>query len=188
MAAELTNPYAAPHAAVAGAGSDEETQEVRILAVSGRMGRVRYVANLMGTYLLFAMVLGGIVGGMSAAMGGMRGGGSPLFWVITGVGYIAMTVLFFMLAIQRCHDFDQPGWWSLLFLVPFVNLLFGLFLIFMPGTQGHNRWGARTPPNSTFSVIIACLLPGLFVIGIIAAIALPAYQDYAKRAQVSAPR
>jgi Tfp pilus assembly major pilin PilA len=38
-------------------------------------------------------------------------------------------------------------------------------------------------PNSTLAVVGAFVLPFVFVTGIVAAVAIPVYQDYAKRAQ-----
>ena len=91
-----------------------------------------------------------------------------------------MLVVGVMLTIQRCHDFDVSGWLSLLLIVPIAPLLFWI----IPGSKGANRFGAPTPPNSTGVVILALLLPVLFFGGILAAIALPAYQDYTKRARM----
>lgn len=177
-----SNPYAAPQAAVAGAREpdQEEFQEVRIWSASGRMGRVRYVVNGIGMYLLFSVCMGLI----SAALGRL----APqlvgtVFLLVAGVAYIALMVVMFLLMIQRCHDFDASGWLSLLMLVPLVNFIFALVLLLMPGSKGSNRFGAPTPPNTTFSVILACVIPLLFV-GILAAVAIPAYQQYSMRAQM----
>ena len=63
-------------------------------------------------------------------------------------------------------------------LVPLANLIF----LFIPGTDGPNRFGAPTPPNSVGVLIGAWLLPAFFVVGIVAALALPAYLEYRKRA------
>jgi uncharacterized membrane protein YhaH (DUF805 family) len=83
-----------------------------------------------------------------------------------------------MLTIQRCHDFNTSGWLALLMVVPLANLIF----FFIPGSDGPNRFGAPTPPNSVGVLIAAWLIPVFFVVGILAAITIPAYQDYAKRA------
>lgn len=156
------NPYAAPKAALDVAA--EETQPVRLFAVSGRIGRVRYIAYLMGLYVLFA-----ILGFAAAALAGPI---ATLLWV-------AYVVLAFMLTIQRCHDFDSTGWLAILSLVPLVNLVFW----FIPGSDGRNRWGPPTPPNSALSMVLVWILPLLALVGIVAAVALPAYQQYVKRAQ-----
>ena len=156
------NPYAAPRAALDVAA--EETQPVRLFALSGRIGRVRYIAYLMGLYVLFAIA--------TFATAALAGPLATLLWV-------AYLVLAFSLTIQRCHDFDTTGWLAIVSLLPLVNLIFW----FIPGTDGRNRWGPPTPPNSTLSVVLVWILPVLALVGIVAAVALPAYQQYAKRAQ-----
>jgi uncharacterized membrane protein YhaH (DUF805 family) len=166
------NPYAKPNAAVAEAS--EEYQEVKVFSTSGRIGRVRYIAYGMGIYFLLAIV----AAALSAVLGAFGG----------VIAWIAIMVVGFMLTIQRCHDFNTTGWLSLLMLVPFVNLIFW----FIPGTDGPNDYGAKTPPNGTGVIIAALIIPIIFVGGILAAIALPAYQQYQQRAaqkmQMQQPR
>lgn len=165
------NPYQAPAAAVADAG--EQTQPVKLFAVSGRIGRARYIAYGLGFYFLV-----GILGGVA---GGLLGQAGMAVWVAL---WIALLVVGFMLTIQRCHDFNVSGWLSLLMLVPLANLIF----LFIPGSDGANRFGPPTPPNSVGVLIAAWLVPLLFIAGILAAIAIPAYQDYAKRAEQAQKR
>jgi len=157
------NPYAKPNAAVAEAA--EEYQEVKVFSTSGRIGRVRYIAYGMGIYFLFALV----GAGLSAVLGSF---GMVIAW-------LAIMVVGFMLTIQRCHDFNTTGWLSLLVLVPLVNLIFW----FIPGTDGSNDYGAKTPPNGTGVIIAALIIPILFVVGIVAAVALPAFQQYQAKAK-----
>jgi len=54
----------------------------------------------------------------------------------------------------------------------------------IPGTDGPNRFGAPPPPNTTGTIVLALILPLVFVVGIVAAVAIPAYQTYAQRAQM----
>ena len=70
----------------------------------------------------------------------------------------------------------------LLNLVPLANLALYLVLLIMPGTQGANRFGDPPPPNSTGVIVLALVVPIIAVIGLVAAIAIPAYQDYTERA------
>ena len=158
------NPYQAPSAAVADAG--DQTQPVKVFSISGRIGRARYIAYGIGFYILF----GGIVAGL-ATLGSVGG-------ALTVVAWVALMVIAFMLTIQRCHDFNMSGWLALLMLIPIANLVF----LIIPGTDGPNRFGAPTPPNSVGVLIAAWAMPVIMIIGIVAAIALPAYQDYQKRA------
>ena len=159
------NPYQAPAAAVADAG--EAVQPVKVLSTAGRIGRARYIAYGTGFYILF-----GVLAALTGFLGAVGG-------VLMIVMWIALMVVAFMLTIQRCHDFNVTGWLSLLMLVPLANLIF----LFIPGTDGPNRFGAPTPPNSVGVLIVAWLFPVVALIGIIAAVSLPAYQDYTKRAQ-----
>ena len=158
------NPYQAPSAAVADAG--DQTQPVKVFSISGRIGRARYIAYGIGFYILF----GGIVGGL-ATLGSVGG-------ALTVVAWVALMVIAFMLTIQRCHDFNVSGWLALLMVIPLANLIF----LIIPGTDGPNRFGGPTPPNTIGVLILAWLFPAVAAIGVIAAIALPAYQDYQKRA------
>ena len=161
------NPYVAPRAAVADAA--EAVQPVRIFSVSGRIGRVRYILYTMALPMLI-MFCAGLVSAFAGAAG----------LALTVAGWVAMVVLCVMLTIQRSHDFGMSGWFALLCLVPLANLAFW----FIPGTDGANRYGAKTPPNSLGVLIGVWLVPLLVAGGIAAAIALPAYQDYAKRAEL----
>lgn len=179
--AELStnNPYAAPRAQVADVAQDAATQPIRFWPPKGRLGRLRYVAYGLALWMGVSFLVGGVVGVLAAS----RSNGGEFFALlptILGVGIIALT---FPLTIQRLHDLNWNGWLSVLMFVPFLNMIFGLILVFVPGTKGANRYGAPPPPNSGVLKLLVSLLLGLVVLGIVAAIALPAYSDYTKRAR-----
>lgn len=148
------------------ADAGDAMQPVRLFSASGRIGRARYIAYGFGLYLL--SMLAGVVG---ARLFGEVGA------VLATVAWVAMAVLGVMLTVQRCHDFNVTGWLALLIVVPLANLVF----LFIPGTDGPNRFGAPTPPNSVGVLVVAWLIPGIVIAGMIAAIALPAYQAYLQR-------
>src|SRR5689334_4404896 len=165
----MQNPYGAPRSMV---GDREEFQPVKLFAVSGRIGRARYIVySMLVSFVLvvpaMALVALSPAAGMAALM----------------VAYVACFVMSMMLTIQRCHDFDMTGWFSLLVFVPFANLMFW----FIPGTDGANRFGAKTPPNSTGVLIAIWMIPVVFV-GMMAAIAVPAYHQYQQRAAAAQSR
>ena len=182
---ELTNanPYAAPRAAVDDIYEDNASvQPVKLWSAKGRIGRVRFLAYMLYSYLLGiigAGVLGGIIG--ASGLGTPTGIG-----VVTVLALIPYFIFYVLVAIQRTHDMDWSAWTLLLALIPFV----GLIWVFKGGTQGRNRFGAPPPPNGVGVIIGAWLLPVIAVIGILAAIAIPAYQQYtvkAKAAQAAKP-
>jgi uncharacterized membrane protein YhaH (DUF805 family) len=165
----MQNPYGAPRAALGDAG--EAFQPVKIFAVSGRIGRARYVV-----YSIVLSLLIMFVAGIATALLG------PLGVAVMVVAYIGLIVVSIMLTIQRSHDFNMSGWFSLLALVPLVNMIFWFI------TDGTNNYGPKTPPNSALVLVGVWIVPLVFVGGILAAVSIPAYQDYVKRANTQQSR
>jgi uncharacterized membrane protein YhaH (DUF805 family) len=163
-----SNPYQAPAARVSDIDTDEEFQEVRMWSASGRIGRLRYLAYSTGATLLCAVFAAVLTAVLGQSMGA----------VLTIVAYVVLVVFSVIIAIQRSHDMDWSGWSVLATLIPLVALIW----IFKPGTHGANGYGAPPPPNTIGVKILACLLPILFFVGILAAIAIPAYVEYTRRA------
>ncbi|HET9862708.1 MAG TPA: DUF805 domain-containing protein [Steroidobacteraceae bacterium] len=163
-----SNPYAAPRAAVGDIEDAQEFQEVRMWSASGRVGRLRYLAYTTGATLLAVLVAtaAGLV--LGAAVGSALG---ILIYIVTVVFSI-------LVAIQRSHDMDWSGWTVLLTIIPVV----GLIWVFKAGSAGTNSYGAPPPPNTLGVKILGLLLPIVCIIGILAAIAIPAYVEYTRRA------
>ena len=183
-----TNPYSTPQSPF---DADEETYEPHVLSFDGRIGRLRYLAYSIPWGLLtwVAFLVLGIVAAIvvpafasgSEAAAGIIGIVAALVMVV--IAYIPV----FGLAKRRLNDMNQSGWLSLILIIPFVNFIFLLVLLFAPGTQGTNRYGPQPCENSGLVIVGALFFPLSFVavIGILAAIALPAYQDYTVRAQIT---
>jgi len=174
----MNNLYQAP--ASAPADPAFATYQPRFLSLSGRIGRLRYLAYGMGLMLLTYPVIFVIF-----ALSGMLSGEAPgaLVFVPLGVVYIALLVFSFGYMVRRLNDMDQSGWLSLLMLIPLVNLVMILVLLVARGTAGSNRYGPAPVPN-TKGVVVLALLPLLFfVLAIAAAIAIPGYQQYVNEVQ-----
>lgn len=173
---EAQNPYDAPKSKITGAATSYG--EIKVFSAKGRIGRVRYIGYSAGMTILIGIALGVL----SAVMGKI--GGPDVAAIVMGASYVAIFVVMLLLTIQRAHDFNASGWLAILAIVPLVNLIFW----FIPGTDGENRFGPETPPNGTGAILLALILPAVFILGIVAAIAIPAYQDYVKRAGTAQSR
>lgn len=51
-----------------------------------------------------------------------------------------------ILGIKRLHDLDRSGWWYLLCLIPLVNIIMAIYLLFFKGSEGANRFGNNPLP------------------------------------------
>jgi len=160
---QTANPYRTPAANVADVPSTE-VGRINILSIKGRLGRVRYIGYTVGLMLLLSFG-----GGLASALAGPKIGVFLYF-----AAMIASIVLSTMLTVQRAHDFNATGWLAIIAFIPLVNFIFWL----VPGTDGENRFGPKTPPNSKLAVVLASVIPAVMIVGIVAAIAIPAYQKY----------
>ena len=84
------------------------------------------------------------------------------FVVLTGISFLAGTIGFNTLAakllialslpllllsfwfavVKRLHDLNRSEYWSLIILVPLLNMLALFILLVVPGTQGDNPYGS----------------------------------------------
>ena len=177
---ENSNPYESPKSNPATIGS-LGTYQPKIFAWDGRIGRLRYFAYATVASLLTVIILGVLAALLIPVFvnGGMSEGAPAIFVLIL---YIPLIVISVVLMKRRLNDLDKSGWWQLLYLIPIVNLLFALYILFWPGTKGSNSYGLQPTKHSGLLVIVGVILP-IILLGIMAAIAIPAYQDYVIRAQ-----
>jgi uncharacterized membrane protein YhaH (DUF805 family) len=170
------NPYTPPRSEVADvAAAADGYQNVKIWSAAGRIGRLRYLAYLSIGYLAMFVVgvIGGVVAGVASA--------PALVPIAVGIAAIPYVIFSILMLIQRTHDMGWSGWAALLTLIPFVAFIW----IFKAGTPGANKFGAPPPPNTLIIKIFGFILPVIGLIGILAAIALPAYQQYTMRAKAA---
>ncbi|MDP2226558.1 MAG: DUF805 domain-containing protein [Moraxellaceae bacterium] len=178
----MTNPYASPGAAVADNDSDERYQP-RIFSTQGRIGRIRYLAYSSIVTFLLAFALG-IIGALALpALAGSENNAAIM--VVLGLVYIPIVAGSLIMTKRRLNDLDKSGWLSLLMLVPFVNFFLALYVVFWPGSAGSNSYGPKPIPNSGWLILFA-LIPAL--IGVLAAISIPAYQKYQQKAAAANER
>ena len=100
-----------------------------IFTTEGRLNRWPYfvksfLMGLVGGFVATVLLIIPIIG--------------PLISFVIG---IAMAVGGWMLIIRRLHDLNKSGWFSLLLFVPIIDFFFGLYLLFVKGTDGPNEYG-----------------------------------------------
>ncbi|TCS37386.1 uncharacterized membrane protein YhaH (DUF805 family) [Paucimonas lemoignei] len=178
----MDNPYLAPDAVLTAPAADDITYEPSIFSLHGRIGRIRYLAYSFALSLI-VLVIGGV---FSAIVVGVTQNPAVAMIVLGIAIYIPSFALAFIMAKRRLNDLDHSGWMSLLMLIPLANVILGLYMVFAAGTPTTNRFGPRPVKNSRAIVIFGLAMPVFFcVIGILAAIAIPAYQSYVMRAKAA---
>lgn len=111
--------------------------------------------------------------------------------VLLGLIIIVGSIIAIIFTIRRLHDLNRSGWWALLLLlsiVPvvgaFFSIVFYIYLWCFPGNKETNRFGAPRP-TPTWEKVCGWLYAALPIIGILTAIAIPAYQHYVTSARQS---
>lgn len=119
-----------------------------VFVFSGRRNRqsyVIYVLSIAALMVLFALLLAAMLPDMMRfnqfGHGYMMADINPGTFIIFAVIAVPVTISIWAVAAQRCRDFGWTGWAVLITLIPYLGALFGLALMFIPGTQGENRYG-----------------------------------------------
>lgn len=184
----------------------EQATEIKFFDAGSRIGRVRYLAYAWGVILLLIPVM--ILAGITFLIHlGFIGG---LLFLAVEIFALVMAGVFI---VRRLHDFGWSGWWSLIYwglqvwnfgatfskllsdpfgpssagsyMPTLLLLVFFLIMVLVPGSSGENRFGPVPPPNSAWAIAGAWAWLLVPILGICAAIAIPAYQDYVARSQTS---
>ena len=66
-----------------------------------------------------------------------------VFWIL----YFFFMFKIIGVSIQRLHDIGMSAWYMLLLIIPLVNIIMWLVLVFKSGNDGANRYGY--PPGWT---------------------------------------
>ncbi|WMW80952.1 DUF805 domain-containing protein [Undibacterium cyanobacteriorum] len=174
----MENMYAAPNANLDEPLSSEATYVPRFFSFSGRIGRMRYLAYQVFMVLCSYLFL---FGAASLILSSSSASFSDFFGSTLGVIVVALFLMVLFVGTitfvrRRLHDLGQSGWLTLIIFVPYLNSLFSLYLIFAGGDKDSNRYGPAPSANTTAVIVGALLVPALAIIGIIAAIAIPAYK------------
>lgn len=131
--------FAAPRADVR---VDEDDAPLLGLSFDGRVGRLRYIFS---SFALTVIML------WSCLFVLTKPGGASVSLMV--IAFVIVLVLGFRVSVLRLHDMDRSGWWALLLLIPAVNGLTNLALMFVSGTDGDNDHGAPPSPDSWLRVV-----------------------------------
>jgi uncharacterized membrane protein YhaH (DUF805 family) len=55
--------------------------------------------------------------------------------------YVLLTCSSVMLMMRRLHDLNRPGWFCIGMLLPVINIVLLIYLVFFKGTKGPNQYG-----------------------------------------------
>ena len=179
---EAVNPYESPKSKTI--TSTDETYQPKLIAANGRIGRIRYLAYSMIAMLAYGFFIGIIAAVAIPAMAEQSGAFAGILMVVL---YIPLIVFSVFLMKRRLNDLNKSGWWQLIAYIPLIGALFALYILLWPGTKGSNNFGPAPVKNSTLLIVAGLILP-LFLTAILAAIAIPAYQDYIERSVLSKPQ
>jgi uncharacterized membrane protein YhaH (DUF805 family) len=174
----LHNPYNAPTADLTNAG-DAATYDPVIFSLRGRIGRVRYIAYtclLSFGALVAANILVVLLRTTSTS------------YLFLSLAYLPVFALMIAMGVRRLHDMGHSGWWSILNLIPVLNLFVWMWLALARGDAGANRYGPPPSANGVGVVIAASIITpimALTVLGIVAAVVIPAYKTYMEKAKAA---
>lgn len=110
-----------------------------IFTTQGRLNRLPYVKYALGM-LIISLLLNSILAFVFTVLTGNAEG--ILFNILAVVVMLPFSVGQFMVAIRRLHDLNRSGWLVLLELIPFINVILEIYLVFFRGTRGQNQYGA----------------------------------------------
>lgn len=150
---------------------------------SGRFSRLSYLAWMFLSTLVGAIILGSIMSFFIDSFNPEDFASYPIPAVIIFVAVYLLLIYFnFVFIIRRLHDRNHSGWLALLIIVPLVNLLFALYLLFAKGDADTNQYGPRRETRG-WEKVLSWIYIILAVLGLIAAILLPSYQSYIIKSQ-----
>lgn len=152
------------------------------LSASGRFGRLSAIAwyGFIHLITLFASIaLSLALGLLNLQQWSMTHLSLNTLSSMTGLGFSVIFLLYlyflWVITIRRLHDMNRSGWFSLFFLLPILNVLLSLYLLFGSGSTGSNRYGAARV-TAIWEKILAWLMIILTLLSFIVSGSLMSYQ------------
>ena len=114
-----------------------ETFKRYILHPDGRLNRQRYIFYTLG----FGLVMGLVTFVLTFVASLIFGSDSFIVRAVSSIISFVWFAGYASLMIQRLHDLGRPTWWVVGAIIPVVNVVLWLYLLFVPGTRGYNKYG-----------------------------------------------
>jgi len=111
-----------------------------IFKFSGRRNRKSYILLLVAQ--IAALIGLSIVATVGVAMLASVDFLAYILLLAVLVGFVAVAVSGWASGSQRIRDFDYSGVWILLTLIPYVGWIVCLAIMFVPSSEGNNRYGS----------------------------------------------
>ena len=111
-----------------------------------RVNRIRHFA-ITGIYCFIICFVGALFKKIN----------SDFYKIITLIFSFYLIVNYLVLKIKRMHDFNASGWLILLFLVPVLNVIWGLIIFIISGSENDNLYGSRPQKANKLEYLIALL-------------------------------
>ena len=147
----------------------------------GRATRAEYWYFTLFNFLaLFVLaIVDSVIGGFNPEAG---------IGLLGGIYSLAILIPNIAVSVRRLHDTDRSGWWLLIYLIPLIGALVLLIFMVQDSQTSDNPYGLNPKPGNkgddkSHVVIAVVVIVFIAVIGFLAAIAIPAYQDYIERAK-----
>lgn len=153
------------------------------LKASGRFGRLSYLAwTLLSSLLLYLILfVVAFIFGNGFNPESFANLSLPLM-TLFGIVYLIFIYFFVVFMIRRLHDRNHSGWLGLMILIPVLNIIFAFYLLFAKGNPDTNNYGPQRA-TPAWEKVLGGLYIVIFLLGLVAAIMLPAYQNYALKSQ-----
>lgn len=145
------NPYTPPQANLDDDHLDDDMtyNTLPFYWPTGRIGRVKFLAhNGIWLCLIFVFLVGMIQFTMAFDM--------PAYVMYLGVPFITYAIITPM--TRRLTDLGRSRLWGFLYLVPYLNTLLFLYLIFAKGDDGVNDYGYAST-TTKLDMALACIIP-----------------------------
>lgn len=127
-------------------------RSITIASSPQRLSRGQYILS-SGLISLYSIAAGLIVAIIVKLTGSVT-----LFSILSAIVGVVTLVFLFKVTIRRCHDLNISWRRSILLIIPVVNVIFILYLVFAKGTVGDNPHGtdqvpAQDPSDSNYRIL-----------------------------------